>query len=143
MEKILKKYKIGYTTGVFDLFHAGHLNILQQAKSLCDYLIVGVTVDELVIYKKKSALIPFEDRLEIIKSIKYVDEAVPQTSMDKFKAWEKYRFDAMFVGSDWQNTEKWISFEKKFSKVGVKIEYFKYTSRISSTILRDLLIGKK
>ena len=103
----MKKYKIGYTTGVFDLFHAGHLNILKQAKSLCEYLIVGVTVDELVSYKKKSALIPYEDRLEIIESIKYVDKAVPQVSMDKFEAWEKYNFDAMFVGSDWQNTEKW------------------------------------
>lgn len=142
MEKTLKKYKIGYTTGVFDLFHAGHLNILKQAKSYCDYLIVGVTIDELVSYKKKSAIIPFTDRLEIIESIKYVDKAVPQASMDKFDAWKKYKFNAIFVGSDWQNTKKWDVLEEKFLEVDVKIEYFKYTSRISSSILRDLLLKK-
>ena len=136
----MKKYNIGYTTGVYDLFHVGHLNILKQAKSLCEYLIVGVTIDELVSYKAKSAIIPFEDRLEIIESIKYVDKAVPQASMDKFDAWKKYNFNAMFVGSDWQNTDKWIAFEKKFSEVDVKVEYFEYTSRISSSILRDLLL---
>jgi glycerol-3-phosphate cytidylyltransferase len=136
----LKRYKIGYTTGVYDLFHVGHLNILQRAKALCDYLIVGVTIDELVSYKAKSAIIPFEDRFEIIKSINCVDKAVPQDSMDKFDAWKKYNFNAMFVGSDWQNTETWLDLEKKFLEVDVKIEYFEYTSRISSSILRDLLL---
>lgn len=136
----MKKYKVGYTTGVYDLFHAGHLNILKQAKTMCDYLIVGVTVDELVAYKGSAALIPFEDRLEIIDSIKFVDKAVPQESMDKVSAWKLHKFDAMFVGSDWQNTDTWNSYEERFSELGVDIVYFSYTKRVSSTILRDLLL---
>ena len=95
---------IGYTTGVFDLFHIGHLNILKKASSKCDKLIVGVTVDELVQYKGKKAVIPFEERIEIIRSIKYVDMAVPQINMDKISAQKRYNFDIMFVGSDWKGT---------------------------------------
>ena len=100
---------IGYTTGVFDLFHIGHLNLLRRAKAQCDHLIVGVTVDELVLYKNKHAVIPFEERIEIVRSIKYVDEAVPQVNMNKMEAWEKYHFNRMFVGDDWKGTEKWKS----------------------------------
>ena len=91
---------VGYTTGVFDLFHVGHVNMLKNAKSLCDKLIVGVTTDELVAYKNKRAVISFEERIEIVRSIKYVDAAVPQNSMDKMEAWQRYHFDLMFVGDD-------------------------------------------
>ena len=101
--------KIGYTTGVFDLFHIGHLNLLKNAKSLCDKLIVGVTTDELVAYKNKKAVIPFNERMEIVSSIKYVDAVVPQESMDKMGMWKKLKFDVMFVGDDWYKSEKWKS----------------------------------
>ena len=114
----------GYTTGVFDLFHIGHLNLLKNAKSMCDKLIVGVTTDELVTYKHKKAVIPFAERIEIVRSIKWVDAAVPQESMDKMEMWDKLKFDIMFVGDDWHNTEKWRKFEHQFSEVGVKIIYF-------------------
>lgn len=135
----MKKYKIGYTTGVYDMFHIGHLNILKNAKNYCEFLIVGVTVDNLVSYKNKNAIIPFSERIKIVESIKYVDRAVPQESMDKMAAWEKYHFNAMFVGSDWQGTEKWKSFEKQFHEVGVDIVYLPYTIGTSSTQLRDVL----
>lgn len=134
-----KKYKIGYTTGVFDLFHIGHLNILQSAKECCDYLIVGVSTDELVSYKNSKAVIPFSERMEIVRSIRYVDQVVSQESMDKFNAWEKYKFDAMFVGSDWQGSEKWKDYEAQFKAIGVDIVYFPYTKHTSSTELRAAL----
>ncbi len=134
-----KKAIVGYTTGVFDLFHIGHLNILKKAKENCDYLIVGVTTDELVSYKNTKAIISFEERLTIVESIKYVDRVVPQTNMNKMEAWEKYRFDVMFVGSDWKGTDKWNEYEKQFSKVGVKIIYFPYTEGTSSTKLKEAL----
>lgn len=135
----MKEFKIGYTTGVFDLFHIGHLNILKRAKAMCDFLIVGVTTDELVSYKNVKAVIPYNERLAIVESIKYVDKAVPQESMDKMKAWHKYRFNVMFVGSDWQGTERWKIYEKEFSEVGVEIIYFPYTTGTSSTRLREAL----
>jgi len=131
---------IGYTTGVFDLFHIGHLNMLKNAKAMCDKLIVGVTTDELVSYKNKKAVIPFEERLEIIRSIKYVDAVIPQESMDKFEAWKKLKFDIMFVGDDWYNTEKWNNFEKQFQEIGVKIIYFPYTKGTSSTLINEVLL---
>lgn len=109
---MVKTETIGYTTGVFDLFHVGHLNILRRAKENCDRLIVGVTSDELVSYKHKSAVIPFEERIEIVRSVKYVDEAIPQTTMDKFEAWDRIGFDVMFVGSDWKDHPRWIKYEQ-------------------------------
>ena len=130
---------IGYTTGVYDLFHIGHLNLLKNAKGLCDKLIVGVTVDELVAYKHKRAIIPFEDRLEIIRSIKYVDAAIPQDNIDKFAAWEKIKFDILFVGDDWYQSESWQVMEEKFKKVGVKVVYFPYTKGVSSTVISQAL----
>lgn len=130
---------IGYTTGVFDLFHIGHLNILKRSKELCDYLIVGVTVDELVTYKNKKVAIPFEERIEIVSAIKYVDKVVPQITMDKMAAWEKYRFNKMFVGSDWKNTKQWIEFENQFKTKNVEIVYFPYTKSTSSTMLKEAL----
>lgn len=130
---------IGYTTGVYDLFHVGHLNILKRAKEHCDYLIVGVTVDDLVSYKGKQVVIPYEERVEIVKAVRYVDEVVPQTTMDKMEAWNKYHFDKMFVGDDWKGTPTWNHWEEEFSKVGVEIIYFPYTKTTSSTKLREVL----
>lgn len=130
---------IGYTTGVFDLFHIGHLNILKHAKENCDYLIVGVTTDELVSYKNTQSVIPFKERAKIVEGIKFVDKVVSQSSMDKMAAWEELRFHKMFVGSDWQGTEKWDNFEKQFAKVGVQIQYFPYTQGTSSTKLKKVL----
>lgn len=131
---------IGYTTGVFDLFHVGHLNMLKNAKAMCDKLIVGVTMDELVSYKHKKAVIPFDERIEIIRSIKFVDAAIPQTSMDKFEAWKRLKFDVMFVGDDWYNTEKWERYEEQFKEVGVKVIYFPYHKGTSSTLINETLI---
>jgi len=135
----MKKYKIGYTTGVYDMFHIGHLNILKKAKEYCDYLIVGVTSDELVSYKGKQSIIPHNERLEIIRSIKFVDKAITQDSMDKKQAWEILKFNVMFVGSDWKGTDKWKKIEEEFSLVGVDVIYFPYTDGTSSTLLREKL----
>ena len=133
---------IGYTTGVYDMFHIGHLNILKRAKEQCDYLIVGVSTDELVLSdKNKRPIIPFEDRCTIVESIKYVDKVVPQPDKNKFGAWEKYHFHKMFVGSDWKGTPQWNQFEAEFAPVGVEIVYLDHTDGISSTILRDRLNG--
>lgn len=134
-----RKEVVGYTSGVYDLFHVGHLNILRNAKSMCDRLIVGVTTDELVSYKHKTSVIPFSERCEIVRSIKYVDAVVPQYDMDKMTAWKKLKFDVMFVGDDWYATPKWEAIEKELKDVGVRIVYFPYTKGISSTILNDFL----
>ena len=130
---------IGYTAGVFDLFHIGHLNLLKNAKGMCDRLVVGVTVDELVSYKGKNALIPFEDRIEIVRSCRYVDAAVPQYSMDKLDACRKLKASGLFVGDDWYGTEKWKDYDKNFGCEEVKIVYFPYTKGISSTIITKAL----
>ena len=130
---------IGYTSGVYDLFHIGHLNLLINASSLCDQLIVGVTTDELVAYKNKKSVIPFQERLEIVRSIKYVDAAISQPDMDKFKAWEKLKFDVLFVGDDWFKDPKWEEIESKFKEVGVRVVYFPYTLGTSSTLLNNTL----
>ena len=132
---------IGYTTGVYDLFHIGHLNLLKNAKGMCDKLIVGVTVDELVAYKGKKAMIPFEDRIEIVRSIKYVDAAVPQHDMDKLAACKKLGATFLFVGDDWYATEKWEEYEKEFEKEGIRIIYFPYTKGVSSTIITEALMN--
>ena len=135
----MKKYNVGYTTGVYDMFHIGHLNLLKRAKEQCDFLIVGVTTDELVSYKNKQAIIPHSERMAIVESIKYVDKVVSQENMNKMGAWEEYKFDVMFVGSDWKGTEKWNEYERQFNEVGVDIVYFPYTQGTSSTQLREVL----
>lgn len=131
--------QIGYTSGVYDLFHIGHLNLLRNAKGMCDKLIVGVTTDELVSYKNKKAVIPHNERMEIVRAIRYVDAVIPQENMDKFEMWKKLKFDVMFVGDDWFATPKWQEIEAEFNKVGVRIVYFPYTKGTSSTILNDTL----
>ncbi len=130
---------IGYTTGVFDLFHIGHLNILKNAKGMCDKLIVGVTIDELVKYKNKKAVIPYTERKEIVSAINYVDSVVPQEDMDKFETWKKLKFDILFVGDDWYKDSNWQILEDKFKSVGVKVIYFPYTKGTSSTLLNKTL----
>ena len=130
---------IGYTTGVYDLFHIGHLNLFKNAKGMCDKLVVGVTVDELVQYKGKQAMIPFEDRIELVRSCKYVDAAVPQYDMDKLSACKKLGATYLFVGDDWYGTEKWNKYEEEFAEEGIKIIYFPYTKSISSTRINELL----
>lgn len=134
---------IGYTTGVFDLFHIGHLNLLKNAKSMCDKLIVGVTTDELVSYKNKKAVIPFEERMEIVRNVKWVDAVIPQENMDKFSAWEKMNFDVMFVGDDWFNSDKWNGIKEKLNDVGVRIVFFPYTKGTSSTLINEILVATK
>ena len=131
---------IGYTTGVFDMFHIGHLNILRKAKEQCDFLIVGVSTDKLVQKdKNKTPIIPFENRCAIVEAIRYVDRVVPQEDKNKFGAWQKYHFDRMFVGSDWQGSPQWNGYEKQFGEVGVEIVYLPHTDGISSTLLRELI----
>ena len=128
---------VGYTTGVFDLFHVGHLNVLKKAKARCEKLIVGVTTDELSIsHKGTRPVIPYVERREIVNSISYVDIVVPQTSMDKFAAFKALHFDAMFVGDDWQGSQAWNDYERQFAEVGVNIFYLPYTNHTSSTILQ-------
>lgn len=133
----MKKYKIGYTSGVFDMFHIGHLNILRRAKEMCDYLIVGVSTDAVVEnYKHKTPVIPFEQRAAIVEAIKYVDEVIPQTTMDKIEMWEKKHFDVMFHGDEWKGTELYNHYEEEFAKIGVEICYLTHTDGISSSLLR-------
>ncbi len=136
----MKKYKIGYTTGVYDMFHIGHLNILRRAKEQCDYLIVGVTTDELC-YKRKNKypIICESDRMAIVSAIRYVDKVVPQMDMDKVRAVKELGADAVFVGSDWKGTDAWNKYEKEFAKEGCTVVYLDHTDGISSTILREKL----
>ena len=133
---------VGYTTGVYDMFHIGHLNIIRRAKEQCDYLIVGVSTDELVQQDKhKVPVIPYEERAAIISALKYVDKVVPQSDKNKFGAWEKYHFNKMFVGSDWKGTPQWDKFEKEFAHVGVEIVYLPHTDGVSSTKLTAVIKG--
>ena len=134
-----EKMILGYTSGVYDLFHIGHLNLLKNAKNLCDKLIVGISSDELVSYKNKKAVINHQERMEIVRSIKHVDAVIPQNDMDKFKIWERLKFDIMFVGDDWFNSPKWKELDNQFKEVGVKIVYFPYTQSTSSTLINDTL----
>jgi len=132
---------IGYTTGVFDLFHVGHVRILKNARALCDRLIVGVSTDELVKeYKDKLPVIPFNERLEVVASNRYVDVAVAQVNRDKLEAWNRYKFQRMFVGDDWFKSDKWKGLDKEFEERGVEIVYFPYTQSTSSTMITNTLI---
>lgn len=136
----MKKYHIGYTAGTYDLFHIGHLNVIKNAKQYCDFLIVAVSTDELVQnYKHHSTVIPFDERFEIVSSIKYVDKVVPQTNMDKKQAAINNQINAMFVGDDWKGTEKWNNIEKELHSIGVDVVYLPHTDGISSTRIRNSL----
>jgi len=130
---------IGYTAGVFDLFHIGHLNLLKNAKGMCDKLVVGVTTDELATYKGKYPVIPFSDRIEIVRNINCVDAAVAQSNMDKLEMCKKLGASIMFVGDDWYRSSKWEAYEKEFAKANIRIVYFPYTKGVSSTQISKAL----
>lgn len=133
---------IGYTTGVFDMFHVGHLNLLARAREQCDRLIVGVSTDDVVLdYKGHAPIVPYAERVAIVKAIRYVDEVVPQTSMDKFAAWEKLHFNRLFHGNDWKGSAMYNEVEAKLKAVGVEVVYFPYTQGTSSTLLAERLRG--
>lgn len=135
-----KKYKVGYTTGVFDMFHMGHLNILHRAKEQCEYLIVGVTTDELCVSRKnKKPIIPEADRVAIVEAIRYVDKVIPQNDMNKLQVVKEYGVGAVFVGSDWEGSPAWAAYEREFSSVGCTVVYLDHTDGISSSILRERL----
>jgi len=131
---------IGFTAGAFDMFHVGHLNLLKNAKSQCDYLIVGVNSDELIeSYKKKKAIVPLEERMQIVQAIRYVDEIIPVDSLDKEIIWKQKHYDLLFIGDDWKGNERWIQTEKVMAKHGVKVIYLPYTTGTTSTMLREKL----
>lgn len=126
------------------MFHIGHLNILKNAKSLCDELIVGVTTDELAFQlKNKMPIIPFKERAEIVRAIKYVDKVVPQDEINEWKDWENYKFDVILKGGDWKGSEKWLKLENEFRSVGVKVKFFPYTENTSSTLIKEVLMAFK
>ncbi len=132
--------RVGYAAGAFDLFHIGHLNILKHAKSECDYLIAGVVSDEMLRRNKGvDPVIPLAERLEIVRSIAFVDEAVAETVPDKLDMWRELHFDVFFKGDDWRGTEKGMRLEREFAEVGVEVVYFPYTMTTSSTTLRRAL----
>jgi glycerol-3-phosphate cytidylyltransferase len=129
---------VGFTAGVFDMFHVGHLNLIENARKRCDYLIVGVNSDELVAsYKDKKAVVPFEERFRIVKAIRYVDEAVRVDTLDKETLWREKPFDLLFIGDDWKGNPRWQKTERDMLALGVRTLYLPYTVGTTSTILRD------
>ena len=141
MEK--KKYKIGYTQGTYDLFHIGHLNLLENAKAQCEKLVVGVNTDELVMnYKNRKSIIPESERIRIVESIKVVDEVIKTDSLDKKKAFEKVHFDVIFIGDDWKGSQRWKDTENEFEKIGIPVEYLPHTDGISSSKIKDRIINE-
>ena len=132
------KYTVGYTQGVFDMFHIGHLNLINRAKEQCEILIVGVNADLLVQqYKKKTPVINQENRAEIVRNLKSVDECVIVDTLDKVNAWKKFRFDAVFIGDDWKGNDRWRHTEIELSRYGVDVVYLPHTADVSSTGLRE------
>ena len=131
---------VGYAPGAFDLFHIGHLNLLRNAKPHCDYLIAGVVSDEVLIaHKGVRPVVPLRERLEIVRSVRFVDEALPATTNDKLAIWRELHFNVLFKGDDWRGTEKGNRLERDFAAVGVNVVYFTYTASTSSTELRKAL----
>ncbi len=134
----MKHYKVGYTQGVFDMFHIGHLNLINRARQCCDTLIVGVNSDELVKqYKHKTPVVPENERREIVANIKAVDRCVIAHTLDKVEAWRELGFDAVFIGDDWKGNPRWEQTQKDLEKVGAEVVFLPHTAGISSTILRD------
>lgn len=132
---------IGFTAGTFDMFHIGHLNLIKNAKSRCDYLIVGVNTDRLVYeYKGKNTIVPLEERIEIVRSIKYVDEVMSIDSLDKKISWKKNHYDLLFIGDDWKGNSRWIATEEEMKQYGVETIFLPYTKDTNSTLLREKLI---
>lgn len=136
---------VGYAAGVFDLFHIGHVNLLRNARSLCDRLIVGVSTDELVesSAKMRRPIIPFSERIEVVKACRFVDVAIPQLDHDKFAAYERLKFTSLFVGDDWFLHESWRGWEQQLKNVGVSVVYFPYTQGQSSSKINQILIRER
>ncbi len=134
----MKKYKIGYTQGTFDMFHIGHLNLINRAKEQCEFLIVGVNSDSLVKeYKNKTTIISENERLAIVQNLKAVDKGILTNSLDKLKILEKEPYNAIFIGSDWKNNERWLKTKEELATRGVDVVFLSYTEGVSSTDLRD------
>ena len=140
-----KKYHIGYTCGVFDVFHVGHLNLLERCKKMCDILIVGVCDDTYVRkIKHKEPVYPEDQRVRILNALKVVDDAVLvniETTNDKMPALEKFHSDVLFSGDDWKGSERYKRTEEQFAKLGASIEYFPYTQGISTTDIKKKMKG--
>ena len=135
------KKVIGFTAGAFDMFHVGHLNLIKNAKARCDYLIVGVNTDELITsYKNKHAIVPLEERMQIVGAVKYVDEVISVDTLDKEAIWAKKMFDIVFIGDDWKGSERWNETEQVMSKHSVAVVYLPYTIGTTSTVLREKLM---
>ncbi len=130
---------IGYLSGTFDLFHVGHLNLLKRAKEQCDYLIVGVHPD--ASHKGKETFIPFEERMAVVGSVRYVDKVVESCPEDS-EAWDKWHYNKLFVGSDYKGTERFLRYEAYFADKNVEIVYFPYTQSTSSTQIRNTITSK-
>ena len=136
----MKKYRIGYTQGTYDMFHIGHLNLINHAKEYCDHLIVGVNSDALVrSYKHKSPVIVESERAEIVRNIKAVDECVIAETLDKEVALARYHFDAIFIGDDWKGDPRWEQTGAAMAKHGVDLVFLPRTEGISSTKLGEVL----
>ena len=134
----MKKYERGYTQGTFDMFHIGHLNLLHQARELCDYLIVGVNTDRLVNeYKNKLPVVNEHDRAAIVGELRCVDRVVMCDTLSKTDAWQRLHFDAIFIGSDWKGNERWAQTERDLKPLGAEVVYLQHTDGVSSTLLRE------
>jgi len=139
--EVMKKYKVGYTAGMFDILHIGHIETLSRAKSMCDYLIVAVGTDEFLrVRKNREAIMPFEERCEIIRSLKYVDLVVPEYNLDKIAEYHKYKFDVMFAGNDHEKEQVYMQAKETLNSIGVDVVYFKHLHLISSTMIRKKII---
>jgi len=124
---------VGFTLGCFDLFHIGHINLLRNAKALCDVLIVGVCSDEYMLQNKREPIYALKDRMEILNSCKYCDMVIQEDTIEKVELYNKYKFDVLFVGSDWYGNEKYVVWEKELKQFGVKVVYLPYTQEVSSS----------
>ncbi len=133
-----KKYKIGYTQGTFDMFHVGHLNLIKHAKERCEYLIVGVNTDRLIAeYKNKNAVVPLEERVQIIEAIRYVDQVIVTDTLDKVEVLKNHKYDAVFIGDDWKGNQRWADTEVALKEYDVDVVYLPHTEGTTSTLLRD------
>ena len=136
--KKMKKYKIGYTQGTFDMFHIGHLNLLHQAKDQCEKLMVGINTDILVReYKHKTPVVCDSDRLKIVEEMRCVDEVFLCNTLNKCDIWQDHHFDAIFIGSDWKGNDRWKQTENDLKQFGAEVVYLRHTDGVSSTLLRD------
>lgn len=138
----MREKVIGFTAGTFDMFHIGHLNLLKNARSRCDYLIVGVNSDRLVEeYKGKKAVVPLQERMEIVRSVRYVDEVMQIDSLDKSISWKQKHYELLFIGDDWKGNERWKKTEMQMAEYGVRVVYLPHTEGTTSTLLREKLKG--